>query len=136
MSKPNFNFIENTPVNYDLFKKDYLNKELTVAQIREKYGIGERTYQHFRKQVENDTGFSRKRSKMIKKGREPKYYHKNALNNNWTVRKRSKKEDIYFGAYSNEKKAKEVVEFLKKHNWSKEAFEEKYGKIKKYNKRK
>lgn len=64
MSKPNFIITTRTiiDVDYEAFKEDFLNPYLKVDYLKEKYGMSNSDWKHYRNMVLEDTGLSRKPS--------------------------------------------------------------------------
>ena len=63
-SKPTFRIIEgyDIDVNYEGFKKDFLNPLILKDELIEKYGLNRSTYKEYRKKVLDETGLSMKPS--------------------------------------------------------------------------
>ena len=61
-NRPNFRIIEGyePDVDYEEFKKDFLNPYILVDELREKYGISPRKYNEYRARVLKETGLWRK----------------------------------------------------------------------------
>ena len=64
----NFSIIENyTPrVEYNDFKKDFLDPSINVKTLQEKYDISRKQYCNLREQVLDETGLTSKPSTSIK----------------------------------------------------------------------
>lgn len=70
----NFNIVENYDdgVDYEELKKDYLNPEMAVVHICEKWNISRKQYTKYRKDIVKDTGVHTKPS--IYRGRGLDFY--------------------------------------------------------------
>ena len=65
MSSINFNIVERTPtvIDYECFKKDFLNPNISVDNLRELYNLTRAEYRHYRDRILEETGLSRKPAK-------------------------------------------------------------------------
>lgn len=122
MSRPNFKIIEGATedIDYESFKKDYMNPFMPKKDIKEKYNLTESKYLRYGKEVFQDTGFKRRKGiraydKMtcIREYGDG-YYH---------VDKQKNHQKIYCGTYDSLDKAIKVRDFLVKHNWSSDAID-------------
>ena len=62
MSEVSFRVIENyqPSVDYDEFKKDFLNPSIRVPELKEKYGLSKGEWRDYRQRVLDDEGITRK----------------------------------------------------------------------------
>lgn len=115
-----FKTIPNTIFNAEIrrkyyeFEKDYLNKNYTINDLKQKYGNNPyiRLYHEFIERG-GKPRYNRPKRKDIKN------YHYNKREKKWVVVKRINGERKYFGAYNSEAEAKKRVTKLKKRNWKK-----------------
>ena len=122
MSRPNFHIIEGEyeDIDYESFKKDYLNQFIPKSEILEKYDLTHNRYLKYGKRVFEETGFKRSRGVTptsrgtnIRTTREGRY----------RVDKQINGRKLYCGTYESMDKARRVRDFLIKHNWSNNAIE-------------
>lgn len=61
-TKPTFRIVEYTPpvVDYEEFKKDFLDCEMTIPMIKEKYNLSKSEFNDYRRMVLDETGLKRK----------------------------------------------------------------------------
>ena len=114
--RPKFRIIENAPmieIDEEAFLDDYVNSDLRIDQLREKYGLSEKEYCHYRDKMRSK-GYHKKGTP---KYRTAKYYKFN--NKAWIVNKYIDGEMEYFGRFETEEDAKKIVEGLKKYKWNK-----------------
>ena len=132
----NFSIIENyTPrVEYNDFKKDFLDPSINVKTLQEKYDISRKQYCNLREQVLDETGLTSKPSTSIKDQSiqliTDKTYIRKYKNNNYFIQKIIKGKRRSFGIYSNMETARKVRDELIKNNWDKNLADElqmKYG---------
>ena len=132
----NFSIIENyTPrVEYNDFKKDFLDPSINVKTLQEKYDISRKQYCNLREQVLDETGLTSKPSTSIKDQSiqliTDKTYIRKYKNNNYFIQKIIKGKRRSFGIYANMETARKVRDELIKNNWDKNLADElqmKYG---------
>lgn len=65
MTKPNFKIVEGgyPTVDYETFKKDFMNPDILAGDLRKKYGISPKKYRELSHQVYEEEGISRKPSR-------------------------------------------------------------------------
>lgn len=102
---------ENDTLNYEEFKQDYINKKISVQEIRDKYHLGMSRYKNLAREVREETGAYRSN----KSNKNPKYYCRRK--NSFIIQKRLNGECISFGQYKNETTTKKMVELLKGSDW-------------------
>jgi len=116
--RPNFNIVERkpTPVDYEQFKKDFLNPSIEAKQVRIKHNITHSEYREYRDRVLDETGLTRK----------PTYCGKNTRTDSEFIRKQYDGFAIYktvdglpryFGKYKNIDTAKTVRDRLVECDW-------------------
>ena len=121
--RPTFNLIENYEpnVDYEDFKRDFLNPLILKQELREKYSISNRVYGELRDRVLEDTGLKRKpncthRTQYIpSKAVESEYIQK--VGECYTLNKTIDNISYYFGRYSDYGTAKMVRDRLIESNW-------------------
>lgn len=127
-SRPNFNIIEGyeVNVNYEEFKKDFLNPYISVIELREKYGMSNRVYKKYRSKILKETGLSRKPTQNYQKfikGLPISHEFVNRdyirrIGDSFTVVKTTGYSTHYFGRYDNFETALMVRDKLVEHNWN------------------
>ena len=111
----NFRIVENPDPGYDLeeVKKDYLNPEIPVKDIKKKYGITNGTWvtilKHWKKEGV-PLRSPRNRDKI------PKYYGKNR--GRYYVTRMIKGRNYSFGGYATEEEAQAKVKELEANSWN------------------
>lgn len=122
--KPNFRIIENyeVDVDYEEFKRDFLNPLILKNELLEKYSISNKRYCDLRDRILNETGLLKKPSctrpdvnafplnKM-------NYEHIQKVGDFYVVTKRIKYVNHYFGRYADYGTAKMVRDRLVESNW-------------------
>ena len=132
--RPTFRILEGykPDVDYEEFKKDFLNPFILVKELREKYGMSDRVYNEYRERVLKETGLWMKPSKAHKKfikgvpiSRECKCAeYIQEINGDFVVVKTRGYITKYFGRYEEYETAKKVRDTLLENNWNEELGEE------------
>ena len=132
--KLNFRIVEGyePDVDYEEFKKDFLNPYILVDELREKYNITPRKYNEYRARVLKETGLWRKPNvtqQRFLKGlplsqdcRCAEYIQN--VNGDFIVVKTICYDTHYYGRYTNFETALKVRDILIENNWDKELGEE------------
>ncbi len=121
MSKLNFRIIEGgyEDIDYEEFKKDYMNLFISKSELLKKYQINHNRYLKYGNRVFEETGFKRSRGVQI-------------VNNSTNIRATGKRfridkeirgRKLYCGTYDTFEEAKKVRDFLAEHLWSDSAIE-------------
>ena len=113
----NFNISENPSYNlqeYELIKKDYTESDLTVTEIRAKYGLEQRDWNEFLRQIKSENIPVRDGSTWYK---QVKNYSYNIRSKKWEVHKVINNKSHFFGAYKTKEEAQNRVGELKQNNW-------------------
>ena len=123
-SRPNFRIIENyePSVDYEEFKKDFLNPLMLKGDLRKKHDISDNQYKRYRERVLDETGLSRKPSTCHHTEIERVCNHPNAefivkVGSYYVVNKTTKGKTYYFGRYKDYATAKMVRDKLYEANW-------------------
>lgn len=125
MSRLNFVIVEqDDDFDWEEFTKDYVEMKLTKKQILEKYNLSPSRYSSRARRVQNDTGFKRPQGYTPQR----EYIHKND-SGSYTVNKTVNRvyKQITVDDYAS---ARDVLEYLDKHEWTDEALldcRKKYG---------
>ena len=122
MSKLNFRIVEgdHENVDYESFKKDYMNMFVSKAEILRKYGLTHNRYLKYGNMVYEETGFKRKRGvNSIGAFTNIRDCH----NGTYSVRKEMNGRKLHCGTYDSLEKARMVRDYLVHNNWSDEAIE-------------
>ena len=128
MSRPNFRIVENPIVNLDWeqFKKDYLNPHLKVKDICEKHDISQRRYNTLKKRLVEETGVAHKPSCFNGRGGvefdKNKHIYKDESINKYRVSVYRNCKTSFFGNYDTFEEAVEVRDALIEHDWDKEYY--------------
>ena len=101
------------------FKKDFLNPEVTIENLMQKYGISRNRYNKLRQMVFDETGLVRKPQKY---GRDRPYI--NSKGGKWAIIKRLNGAKVHFGSYDNLDTAMKIRDELQKVDWDKEQLAE------------
>lgn len=123
--RPTFIIVEGEDdFDWEEFTKDYVEMKLTKKQILEKYDLTPSKYGTRARSVQRDTGFKRPQGYTPQR----KYIHKND-SGSYTVNKTVDRvyKQITVNDYAS---ARDVLEYLDKHNWTDEALldcRRKYG---------
>jgi len=119
--KVNYRIIEGDydTVDYEEFKKDYMDEFMPKKAILEKYDINHQKYLRYGRMVYRDTGFRRKA------GVTPIGFSTNIREHRgrWRIDKQINGKRHYFGTYDSFDEAKKVRDYLIAHNWSHEAMD-------------
>ena len=120
MTRPNFNIIEGVYDNIDFeeFKKDYMDWTMSKKDIMEKYGLTHNRYCRYGRDVFRETGFKRNA------GVTPRNIYSNIResgSNSYRIDKQMNGENKYCGSYPTLSKAIRVRNYLIEHDWSNEA---------------
>ena len=122
MSEATFRIIENyePEVDYEEFKKDFLNPHMRKAEIRDKYGLSNNKYSEYRSKVLAETGLLRKpfvyNGGKVNTSRDgSEYIRKNY--GFYTVIKTTRYSRKNYGSYDDYETAVMVRDKLIKHNW-------------------
>ena len=108
-----FKVVENHQPAYDIeeVKKDYTETNLSVKQIREKYGISQGQWltilKHWKREGVTMRGYNK-----------PKFYRYEKRYKRYVVNKTIKSHAYYFGSYRTEEEAKARVRELEENNWN------------------
>lgn len=119
----NFNIIDGTDdTPYDDILTDYQNLELSVAEIRTKYGLSMGKWQSITRQWKQDGITLRGRQNQRKRKYTKNYigaknYSYDKRQDTYRVYKKINGKNHYFGSYDTEEEAQYRVEYLKKNNW-------------------
>lgn len=131
--RPNFRIVENyePQVDYEEFKKDFLNPLMLKSDLRKKHDISDNQYNRYRERVLKETGLSRKPSTChhTDMGKVMTCNHPNAefivkVGDCYVITKTIKGKVHYFGRYKDYATAKMVRDKLYKANWDKSLGEE------------
>lgn len=115
-----FNIIEN-PVHhyetvYDEIKVDYVDNQLPVEEIQQKYDISQKEWKHVLNKFREDNIPIRVRGGEGKYS-SVKYYYYNKASGTYTVKKWVNGKSESFGTYPTEREAKQRVNYLKSRGW-------------------
>lgn len=114
----NFQFVENTfELDLHNFVEEYNKRELYVYEIRDKFGWSEHYYLKLRNEAVKRGLVSDVRYKCKK--HQPKHYYYHTTLERYCVLKTISQERVYFGSYSTENEAQQVIQMLKECNWDK-----------------
>ena len=129
MSKINFRIVEVSESDrsyddlYDDFKEDFLNKEYSVSDLRNKYSIPNYVYREWSSKIREEYGLNKKptlhHSPILKPD-----IHLYKLSDGWGIRKRVNDDMKYFGRYSDKDTARFVRDKLVKCDWDKSVADE------------
>ena len=113
----NFNIIENPDPGYNIEEviKDYMNMDIPVKDIKEKYGITKGRWQTLLKHFK-DEGIPMRTNNRL--NTPPKYYTKDKRYNRWYVQRTIRGHQYGFGAYATEEEAQARVQELHENNWN------------------
>ena len=122
--KPNFRIIENyePDVDYEEFKKDFLNPMILKDELIKKYDISNKVYCRYRDKVLDETGLLKKPSCTQPDRIKPSLAQRNSefikkVGDFYVVAKRIRYTNYYFGRYSDYDTAKMVRDRLVESNW-------------------
>ncbi len=107
---------------YPLFKKEYLNPQTTVSEVKKKLHLTNSEYKHLRKELEEETGVDFKPNPYNKYGRcenEDKYIHRQK--DRYIIMRVINKKRVYYGQSKTLEEARVIRDKLKEHNWDKGA---------------
>ena len=112
----NFRIVENADKGYDEQDviKDYLNHDIPVREIKEKYGISDGSWVTLLKHWKKD-------GIPIRSGRNrdnPRYYIFDKRYGRWSVVRTIHSRTHNFGRYDTEEEAQNRVKELKENNWN------------------
>ena len=116
-----FKVVENHQPNYDIeeVKKDYTETNLSVKQIREKYGISRGQWHTIRKHWKREGVPMRGRNYCSRKGSIfTTYYYPHGDTGRYVILRSIGGKSYYFGICKNEEEAKARVKELKENNWN------------------
>ena len=133
-NRPNFRIIEGyePDVDYEEFKKDFLDPYILVDELRKKYGISPRKYNEYRARVLKETGLWRKpnvaQQRFLKglpltRDCQCAEYIQN-VNGDFLIVKTICYDTHYYGRYTDYETALKVRDILIENNWDKELGEE------------
>lgn len=114
-----FNVIESTsvvitPELLERIEDDYLYSDMSVQDIRQKYGLGIKEIHNITREIRKEKGLQRRPRYNYS---DFKYYYKSG--NNFDIRKHIDGKQINFGTIDgNEEDAKKIVEVCKAANWN------------------
>lgn len=108
-------------IDWEQLKEDYQNLEMTVPEIKEKYGVTNSQWNRVRRQLKEDGVPLRNRGRVRNSycSYHAKHYHVDKKSGKFLVRKVVKGEYIRFGLFDTEDEAKAKVEELKANGWKK-----------------
>lgn len=128
--KPKFNIIEGyePDIDYDEFKKDFLNPYILVKELLDKYRISKKVYREYRDKILKETGLWKKPNiaqQRSVKGTPFTRECKNAeyiqrINGDYVVVKTIGYTTTYYGRYDDYETARMVRDILVKNNWNNE----------------
>lgn len=123
MSRPNFRIIEGVTedIDYESFKRDYMNPLISKKEIREKYGLNNQKYLRQGRRVYEDTGFKRTRKhKPI-----GEFTNITKLDNGkFRVYKHLNRKYVHCGNYDTVDEARRIRNYLALHDWSEDAIQD------------
>lgn len=139
--RPNFTISSRTPpeVDYEEFKKDFLDCFVSVDELKEKYGLTNSEFKVYRQRVLDDTGLKRKPTYSYRPirffGQANCGYRQNAefiqeKNNGFIISKTTDGHTKYFGRYRDYETAQIVRDKLLESNWDENVgtyYKNKYG---------
>ena len=118
----NFNITRRRDINnvYEVFKKEFLNPDNSISDLKENFDLSKREYDTLRLRVLNETGLKRKPSHRNNNiiVSDSTYIHRNG-NGKYSIVKSIKGELHYFGQYDSLREAQTVRDCLIKNNWEK-----------------
>lgn len=122
MGKLNFRIVEGDyeDVDYDSFKKDYMDMFIPKSEILKKYDLSHARYLRYARMVTEETGFKRMR------GVNPVGFMthiRDCHNGKFRVDKQLNGKKLYCGTYDSLEKARMVRDYLVHNNWSEDAIE-------------
>lgn len=122
MSRPTFHIIEgkSKDVDYESFKEDYMNMYISRKEMLEKYDLSVNRYLKLGKRVYKDTGFKRRRGVSVIT---PYTNIRLTTDGGYRIDKLIDGKRLYGGTYESIDKAREVRDYLIKHNWDANAIE-------------
>lgn len=118
----NFNIIEGEQdnINYDKFKNDFLNPNMTINDLIKKYHISKNKYSKLRAKICDETGLKSKPSINNNKrllSTDTDYIHKHR--GKFAIIKSFNKKRYYYGTYDNLEVAKKIRDKLVEYSWDK-----------------
>lgn len=116
--KPTFTVVDGgsyNDVDYEEFKKDYMDITLSKKMILDKYDINHHKYLRYGKRVYKDTGFRRKAGVRPFNPKDNKNIRRSG--NKYRIDKTINGRKVYCGTYDSLEYARKVRNFLVKHNY-------------------
>ena len=119
----NFTISEGEPqnsINYNNFKKDFLNPKMTVKDLQQKYNINYNNYRKLRERICDEEEITQKPTvSNNKKGilDDKTYVHK--YGDGFAVIKYINNQRHYYGTYKNLETSKKIRDKLMECNWDK-----------------
>lgn len=112
----NYRIIEGAyiDIDYEEFKKDYMDISVPKADILEKYDLTHNRYLKYGNQVYEETGFKRKRGVRPMSSRT----HIREYNGRYRIDKEINGRKIYIGTFKTMEDARRARDYLVKHNWT------------------
>lgn len=132
--RPTFRILEGyePEVDYEEFKKDFLNPFFLVKDLRKKYNISENVYKEYRDRVLDETGLWRKPSHahqrcldgivLTRECKSAKYIQE--VSNGFVIAKRKNYIVKLYGRYEDYETAKKVRDILIENDWDEEVGKE------------
>ena len=122
MSRPNFRIIEGEyeDIDYESFKKDYMNQFVHKSEILKKYGLKHNRYLKYGRRVYEETGFKRKSGVPYPKDMTN---IRRAGHGKYSIYKVVNGKKLFYGTYDTVEEARKVRNFLIEHNWSSNAID-------------
>ena len=125
ISKPQFNLIEGNyyTTDYEEFKKDFLNPNLSKKDVITKHGLSEGSYNEYKDKVREETGISRKPTKhsFTHISRSPvnpmSNIRKSPKCDGWFIEKTIDGKKHYLGRYETLETAMKVRDIFYQHGW-------------------
>ena len=126
MTKPNFKIVEGdySTIDYETFKKDFMNPDILAGDLRKKHGISSKQYRRLSHRVYEEEGISRKpsRSHSILKHYETHVstediYIRSSPAGGFFITKVWDYKTHYFGRYPDIETARMVRDALVESNW-------------------
>lgn len=128
--RPNFRIVEGGSLIerseiYEDFKADYISPNITVDEIKKKYGLTKNQYEHLRRRVAEETGINRKisKTKFFKKFTHySRFIDYQASSGKYRVCKMIMGKKTHFRVYDDLDTAVYVRDTLEKNKWDSEVY--------------